>query len=209
MTDNLSGWEGAEGVSLCKWLAGGSQPQGAAASGNQRLRSSHRALAALWITYGLVIFLTWSEFRGEVLGVDGEGDISQTVARPRVACDRSADRRDGGRSWPSSRDHRGTDRSRPRQARCDLPPGGLRHARGLRGEGPRAPYSAPAGPSPDTRTGWGTTTTTWCVAVVAWSSTSTALSATTPCLTADDDHGFEIDEAEVVYWGRCPACRTT
>lgn len=30
----------------------------------------------------------------------------------------------------------------------------------------------------------------------------------TPCLTADDDHGFEIDEAEVVYWGRCPACRT-
>lgn len=29
----------------------------------------------------------------------------------------------------------------------------------------------------------------------------------TPCLTADDDHGFEIDEAEVVYWGRCPDCR--
>ena len=31
----------------------------------------------------------------------------------------------------------------------------------------------------------------------------------TPCLTADDDHGFEIDEAEVIYWGRCPRCRTT
>jgi Fe2+ or Zn2+ uptake regulation protein len=30
---------------------------------------------------------------------------------------------------------------------------------------------------------------------------------TTPCLTAEDDHGFEIDEAEVVYWGRCPTCR--
>ncbi len=30
---------------------------------------------------------------------------------------------------------------------------------------------------------------------------------TTPCLTANDDHGFEIDEAEVVYWGRCPSCR--
>ena len=29
-----------------------------------------------------------------------------------------------------------------------------------------------------------------------------------PCLTAQDDHGFEIDEAEVIYWGRCPACRT-
>lgn len=29
----------------------------------------------------------------------------------------------------------------------------------------------------------------------------------TPCLTAADDHGFEIDEAEVVYWGRCPTCR--
>ena len=28
-----------------------------------------------------------------------------------------------------------------------------------------------------------------------------------PCLTANDDHGFEIDEAEVVYWGRCPKCR--
>jgi Fur family ferric uptake transcriptional regulator len=27
-----------------------------------------------------------------------------------------------------------------------------------------------------------------------------------PCLTAADDCGFEIDEAEVVYWGRCPEC---
>jgi Fur family ferric uptake transcriptional regulator len=27
-----------------------------------------------------------------------------------------------------------------------------------------------------------------------------------PCLTASDDHGYSIDEAEVVYWGRCPAC---
>ena len=27
-----------------------------------------------------------------------------------------------------------------------------------------------------------------------------------PCLTANDDHGFAIDEAEVVYWGQCPAC---
>ena len=23
---------------------------------------------------------------------------------------------------------------------------------------------------------------------------------------AAEDHGFEIDEAEVVYWGRCPDC---
>ncbi len=30
----------------------------------------------------------------------------------------------------------------------------------------------------------------------------------TPCLNASDDHGFSIDEAEVVYWGRCPACTT-
>jgi Fe2+ or Zn2+ uptake regulation protein len=29
---------------------------------------------------------------------------------------------------------------------------------------------------------------------------------TAPCLTASDDHGFEIDEAEVIYWGLCPAC---
>jgi Fur family ferric uptake transcriptional regulator len=28
-----------------------------------------------------------------------------------------------------------------------------------------------------------------------------------PCLTANDDHGFAIDEAEVVYWGDCPTCR--
>ena len=27
------------------------------------------------------------------------------------------------------------------------------------------------------------------------------------CLTPSDDGGFAIDEAEVVYWGRCPACR--
>jgi len=29
----------------------------------------------------------------------------------------------------------------------------------------------------------------------------------TPCLTATDDHGFAIDEAEVIYWGHCPTCR--
>lgn len=28
----------------------------------------------------------------------------------------------------------------------------------------------------------------------------------TPCLTASNDHGFSIDEAEVTYWGRCPDC---
>jgi len=27
-----------------------------------------------------------------------------------------------------------------------------------------------------------------------------------PCLTAGDDRGYEIDEAEVAYWGRCPDC---
>ena len=27
-----------------------------------------------------------------------------------------------------------------------------------------------------------------------------------PCLTAVDDHGFAIDEAEVIYWGLCPTC---
>jgi len=30
-----------------------------------------------------------------------------------------------------------------------------------------------------------------------------------PCLTASDDHGFAINEAEVVYWGLCPDCSTT
>jgi Fur family transcriptional regulator, stress-responsive regulator len=32
---------------------------------------------------------------------------------------------------------------------------------------------------------------------------------TTPCLTASEDHGFAIDEAEVIYWGQCPDCSTT
>lgn len=27
-----------------------------------------------------------------------------------------------------------------------------------------------------------------------------------PCLTASDDNGYQIDEAEIAYWGRCPDC---
>lgn len=30
-----------------------------------------------------------------------------------------------------------------------------------------------------------------------------------PCLDASDDHGFTIDEAEVVFWGHCPSCQTS
>jgi Fur family transcriptional regulator, stress-responsive regulator len=29
-----------------------------------------------------------------------------------------------------------------------------------------------------------------------------------PCLTASDDQGYVVDEAEVVYWGTCPDCTT-
>jgi Fur family ferric uptake transcriptional regulator len=29
----------------------------------------------------------------------------------------------------------------------------------------------------------------------------------TPCLHASEQHGFAIDEAEVIYWGLCPSCR--
>jgi len=29
-----------------------------------------------------------------------------------------------------------------------------------------------------------------------------------PCLNASDDHGYSIDEAEVIYWGLCPDCST-
>ena len=29
-----------------------------------------------------------------------------------------------------------------------------------------------------------------------------------PCLTASNDAGFTIDEAEVIYWGTCPECQT-
>jgi Fe2+ or Zn2+ uptake regulation protein len=28
----------------------------------------------------------------------------------------------------------------------------------------------------------------------------------TPCLTAADDAGYQIEEAEVIFWGRCPSC---
>jgi Fur family ferric uptake transcriptional regulator len=28
-----------------------------------------------------------------------------------------------------------------------------------------------------------------------------------PCLTAADAHGYAVDEAEVIYWGRCARCR--
>ena len=27
-----------------------------------------------------------------------------------------------------------------------------------------------------------------------------------PCLDGDADHGFTIDEAEIVFWGLCPSC---
>lgn len=30
-----------------------------------------------------------------------------------------------------------------------------------------------------------------------------------PCLTASDDRGFVIEEAEVIYWGRCARCAAT
>ena len=32
---------------------------------------------------------------------------------------------------------------------------------------------------------------------------------TAPCLHASDANGFTIDEAEVIYWGTCPACSTS
>jgi len=27
-----------------------------------------------------------------------------------------------------------------------------------------------------------------------------------PCLTAAEDFGYQVEEAEVVFWGRCPEC---
>lgn len=29
-----------------------------------------------------------------------------------------------------------------------------------------------------------------------------------PCLDPSDTHGYLVDEAEVVFWGLCPACRS-
>lgn len=28
-----------------------------------------------------------------------------------------------------------------------------------------------------------------------------------PCITPSEDHGFDLDEAEVVFWGICPSCK--
>jgi Fe2+ or Zn2+ uptake regulation protein len=30
-----------------------------------------------------------------------------------------------------------------------------------------------------------------------------------PCLTAADSSGYDVDEAEVIFWGVCPACQPT
>jgi Fur family transcriptional regulator, stress-responsive regulator len=30
----------------------------------------------------------------------------------------------------------------------------------------------------------------------------------TPCLTASNNQGYQIDQADVAYWGRCPACQS-
>ncbi len=30
-----------------------------------------------------------------------------------------------------------------------------------------------------------------------------------PCLTPSDTHGYLLDEAEVTYWGICPACQSS
>jgi Fur family ferric uptake transcriptional regulator len=31
----------------------------------------------------------------------------------------------------------------------------------------------------------------------------------TPCLSAADNSGYQIDTAEVIFWGKCPQCRRT
>ena len=30
-----------------------------------------------------------------------------------------------------------------------------------------------------------------------------------PCMEGSEDHGYEIDECEVIFWGTCPECRTS
>jgi len=51
-----------------------------------------------------------------------------------------------------------------------------------------------------------TITITWSVDHVIGSTTSTAPSVIRPCMTPSDDHGFTIDETEVIHWGLCPDC---
>ncbi len=51
-----------------------------------------------------------------------------------------------------------------------------------------------------------TTITTSSVGSAAVRLMSTAPSAPRPCLTAVDGMGYQIDEAQVIYCGRCPEC---
>ncbi len=36
----------------------------------------------------------------------------------------------------------------------------------------------------------------------------TGCKSTAPCLTPTQSHGFDIDEAEVIFWGTCPTCKS-
>ena len=36
--------------------------------------------------------------------------------------------------------------------------------------------------------------------------TDVACESDAPCLHVDKQHGYEIDEAEIVFWGTCPTC---
>ena len=65
----------------------------------------------------------------------------------------------------------------------------------------------PAGRPGCTSSASATTTTTSCAATCDAIADVDCAVGETPCLTAADNSGYEIDEAEVIFWGRCPDCR--
>ena len=144
----------------------------------------------------------WEETgqRGNGLGLRAHAARGQAPRDPSAAG--GAGR--GGRT--SARRHPLDHRCRAQRAPRGVPPGGVRRAARADRRGAGAAHPARPARWLATRRGSGTTTTTSCAGRAVPSPTSTAPSATTPCLTASDDQGFSIDEAEVTYWGVCPEC---
>ena len=52
-----------------------------------------------------------------------------------------------------------------------------------------------------------TTITTWCAGGCGRTEDVDCVIGARPCLTPVEDMGFTVDEAEVVFWGICPACQ--
>ena len=136
-------------------------------------------------------------------------DPRRRPARRRPAGHRSAPGRARlARRAPALHGRRGRC-GRARRARCRLHPGRLRRAGRLRRRRARAPDRARRAPGALRASRRRQPPPRRVPAVRRDRRTSTASSAPRPCLDPSEAHGFVVDEAEVVFWGLCPACQGT